>query len=133
MRPRPWSTRGATGGWRQSSQLARQLESQRKLLDVSTGHGHLEQEDILEVVADGLKAVVSYDNLSIYRADIAKQVLVPVLTREEHAREVARYIIPFDAASWAGSWSTRRPCSPTTRWPIPAPCRSRHTARIPKR
>jgi diguanylate cyclase (GGDEF)-like protein len=57
--------------------------------------GTLEQEDILEVVADGLKAVVHYDNLSIYRADAAKQVLVPVLTREEHAAEVARYIIPF--------------------------------------
>ncbi len=80
----------------QSSQLARQLDSQRRLLDVSTRvMGTLEQEDILEVVADGLKAVVHYDNLSIYRADAAKQVLVPVLTREEHAAEVARYIIPF--------------------------------------
>jgi diguanylate cyclase (GGDEF)-like protein/excisionase family DNA binding protein len=80
----------------QSSQLARQLDSQRRLLDVSTRvMGTLEQEDILEVVADGLKAVVHYDNLSIYRADAAKQVLMPVLTREEHAEEVARYIIPF--------------------------------------
>ncbi|MGH2489458.1 MAG: diguanylate cyclase domain-containing protein, partial [Candidatus Limnocylindria bacterium] len=80
----------------QSSQLARQLDSQRRLLDVSARvMGTLEQEDILEVVADGLKAVVHYDNLSIYRADHAKQVLVPVLTREEHAAEVAAYIIPF--------------------------------------
>jgi diguanylate cyclase (GGDEF)-like protein/excisionase family DNA binding protein len=80
----------------QSSQLARQLDSQRRLLDVSTQVvGTLEQENILEVVADGLKAVVHYDNLSIYRADPVKQVLVPVLTREEHAEEVARYIIPY--------------------------------------
>ena len=80
----------------QSSQLARQLESQRKLLDVSAHvMGTLEQEDILETVADGLKAVVHYDNLSIYRADVVKQVLVPVLTREQHAEEVMRYIIPF--------------------------------------
>jgi diguanylate cyclase (GGDEF)-like protein/excisionase family DNA binding protein len=80
----------------QSSQLARQLDSQRRLLDVSTRvMGTLEQQDILEVVADGLKAVVHYDNLSIYRADPVKQVLVPVLTREEHAEEVARYIIPY--------------------------------------
>jgi len=80
----------------QSSQLARQLDSQRQLLDVSAHvMGTLEQEDILEVVADGLKAVVHYDNLSIYRADHVKQVLVPVLTREEHFEEVARYIIPF--------------------------------------
>jgi GAF domain-containing protein len=70
----------------QSSQLARQLESQRKLLDVSAHvMGTLEQEDILETVADGLKAVVHYDNLSIYRADNVKQVLIPVLTREQHA------------------------------------------------
>ncbi|MGH2462588.1 MAG: GAF domain-containing protein [Candidatus Limnocylindria bacterium] len=80
----------------QSSQLARQLDSQRQLLDVSAHvMGTLEQEDILEVVADGLKAVVHYDNLSIYRADHVKQVLIPVLTREEHFEEVARYIIPF--------------------------------------
>jgi diguanylate cyclase (GGDEF)-like protein len=57
--------------------------------------GTLEQQNVLEVVADGLKAVVHYDNLSIYRADLVKQVLIPVLTREEHAEEVARYIIPF--------------------------------------
>ena len=50
---------------------------------------------MLEVVADGLKSGGHYDNLSIYRADAVKQVLVPVLTREEHAEEVARYIIPF--------------------------------------
>ena len=80
----------------QSSQLARQLESQRRLLDVSAQVMEtLAQEDILDVVADGLKAVCHYDNLSIYRADHAKQVLVPVLTRERHAEEVARYIIPF--------------------------------------
>jgi diguanylate cyclase (GGDEF)-like protein/excisionase family DNA binding protein len=80
----------------QSSQLARQLESQRRLLDVSAQvMGTLEQKNVLEVVADGLKAVVHYDNLSIYRADPVKQVLLPVLTREEHAEEVARYIIPF--------------------------------------
>jgi diguanylate cyclase (GGDEF)-like protein/excisionase family DNA binding protein len=80
----------------QSSQLARQLDSQRRLLDVSTrAMGTLEQQNVLEVVADGLKAVVHYDNLSIYRADLVKQVLIPVLTREEHAEEVARYIIPF--------------------------------------
>lgn len=80
----------------QSAQLARQLESQRKLLEVNEQvMGTLEQSDIFEVIADGLKAVVHYDNLSIYRADHTKGILVPVLTRERHAEEVARYIIPF--------------------------------------
>jgi putative methionine-R-sulfoxide reductase with GAF domain len=50
---------------------------------------------VLETIADGLKAVVSYDNLSIYRVDEAQQVLLPVLTRERHAEEVRRYVVPF--------------------------------------
>ena len=80
----------------QSAQLARQLESQRTLLSVNEQvMGTLEQSDIFEVIADGLRAVVRYDNLSIYRTDHVQRTLVPVLTRERHAEEVARYIIPF--------------------------------------
>ena len=62
----------------QSAQLARQLESQRKLLEVNEQvMGTLEQSDIFEVIADGLKAVVHYDNLSIYRADHTKRPARP--------------------------------------------------------
>jgi diguanylate cyclase (GGDEF)-like protein/excisionase family DNA binding protein len=80
----------------QSTELARQLQSQRRLLEINERLlSTLDQQHVLETIADGLRSVVHYDNLSIYRADPAKQVLVPVLTRERHAEEVMRYIVPF--------------------------------------
>jgi diguanylate cyclase (GGDEF)-like protein/excisionase family DNA binding protein len=80
----------------QSAELARQLQSQRRLLEINERLlSTLDSGDVLQTVADGLKAVVHYDNLSIYRVDEANRILVPVLTRERHAAEVARYIVPF--------------------------------------
>jgi diguanylate cyclase (GGDEF)-like protein/excisionase family DNA binding protein len=80
----------------QSAELARQLQSQRRLLEINQKLlTTLNQASVLELIADGLKEVVSYDNLSVYRTDHTKRVMVPVLTRERHADAVARYIIPF--------------------------------------
>jgi diguanylate cyclase (GGDEF)-like protein/excisionase family DNA binding protein len=80
----------------QSTELARQLQSQRRLLEINERLlSTLDRADVLETIADGLKAVVAYDNLSIYRGDEAAQVLHPVLTRERHAEEVGRYVVPF--------------------------------------
>lgn len=80
----------------QSTELARRADSQRRLLEVSERLlSTLDQANVLELIADGLRDVLSYDNLSIYRADSAAQVMVPVLTRERHAEQVSRYIIPF--------------------------------------
>jgi diguanylate cyclase (GGDEF)-like protein/excisionase family DNA binding protein len=80
----------------QSAELARQLQSQRRLLEINERLlSTLDRADVLETIANGLKAVVSYDNLSIYRVDEANQVLHPVLTRERHAEEVAAYVVPF--------------------------------------
>ena len=50
---------------------------------------------MLETIADGLREVVAYDNLSIYRTDHVRGAMVPVLTRERHAEQVSRYLIPF--------------------------------------
>ena len=81
---------------RQSAELARQLQSQRRLLEINERLlSTLDQQNVLEMIADGLHSVVVYDNLSIYRADHEKRVMVPVLTRERHADEVARYMVPF--------------------------------------
>ncbi len=81
---------------RQSAELARQLDSQRRLLEINERLlSTLDPGDVLETIADGLRAVVSYDNLSIYRADHEQQALVPVLTREHHADLISRYVIPF--------------------------------------
>jgi len=80
----------------QSAELARQLQSQRRLLEINERLlSTLERAEVLETIADGLKAVVRYDNLSIYRVDEGQQALVPVLTRERHEEEVRRYIVPF--------------------------------------
>ncbi len=80
----------------QSAELARQLQSQRRLLEINERLlSTLDRNDVLETIADGLKAVVSYDNLSIYRTDETERVLQPVLTRERHAEEVAAYAVPF--------------------------------------
>ncbi len=80
----------------QSAELARQLQSQRRLLEINERLlSTLDQKDVLETIADGLRAVVRYDNLSIYRTDQVNRVMTPVLTRERHAAEVMRYIVPF--------------------------------------
>jgi diguanylate cyclase (GGDEF)-like protein len=80
----------------QSAELARQLQSQRRLLEINERLlSTLDTGDVLQTIADGLRSVVHYDNLSIYRVDEAQRVLLPVLTRERHAEQVARYIVPF--------------------------------------
>ena len=80
----------------QSSELRRRAESQRRLLVTNARLlGTLDQADVLETIADGLREVVSYDNLSIYRTDHVRGAMMPVLTRERHAEQVSRYMIPF--------------------------------------
>ena len=80
----------------QSSELSRRADSQRRLLEINERLlGTLDRAGVLETIADGLRDVVAYDNLSIYRADDSLRVMQPVLTRERHADQVSRYIIPF--------------------------------------
>jgi diguanylate cyclase (GGDEF)-like protein/excisionase family DNA binding protein len=80
----------------QSTELARQLQSQRRLLEINERlQSTLDRGDVLETIADGLRSVVHYDNLSIYRADYVEQVLIPVLAREAYADEVMRHKPPF--------------------------------------
>ena len=80
----------------QSTELRRRAESQRHLLETNGRLlGTLDQADVLETIADGLREVVSYDNLSIYRTDHVRGAMMPVLVRERHAEQVSRYMIPF--------------------------------------
>jgi len=80
----------------QSAELARQLQSQRRLLEINERLlSTLDQQHVLDTIADGLRSVVHFDNLSIYRADHQNRVMVPVLTRERHAEQVMRYLAPF--------------------------------------
>ncbi|HUH17498.1 MAG TPA: GAF domain-containing protein, partial [Methylomirabilota bacterium] len=80
----------------QSAELAQRADSQRRLLHINERLlSTLDQAEVLETIADGLQHVVAYDNLSIYRADEQRRVMHPVLTRELHAEEVGRYVVPF--------------------------------------
>ena len=80
----------------QSTELRRRAESQRRLLETNERLlGTLDQASVLETIADGVREVVAYDNLSIYRADHVRGAMMPVLTRERHAEQVSRYMIPF--------------------------------------
>ena len=80
----------------QSTELRRRADSQRHLLVTNARLlGTLDQADVLETIADGLREVVTYDNLSIYRTDHVRGAMMPVLTRERHAEQVSRYMIPF--------------------------------------
>lgn len=80
----------------QSTELARQLNSQGKLLEITERlNSTLDRQLVLEAIADGLRSVVRHDNLSIYRSDPVNRVLTPVLTRERHAKQVRRYDVPF--------------------------------------
>lgn len=77
----------------QSAMLAHQLESQRRLLQVNeTVITTLDPSTVLEAIADGLKDVVSYDNLAIYRVD--DDVLNPVLARDRNVDAVLGFQIP---------------------------------------
>ena len=100
----------------QSAELGRQLQSQRRLLEINERLlSSLDRQDVLETIADGLRSVVRYDNLSIYRVNEAHRILNPILTRERHAEQVARYIVPFGRGLMGGRSSTGSRCSPTTR------------------
>ncbi len=94
----------------QSGELVRRADSQRRLLRINERLlATLDQADVLETIADGLRDVVSYDNLSVYRTDPARRVMTPVLTRERHADEVSRYLIPFGRGLMG--WAVE-PCEP---------------------
>ena len=94
----------------QSTELARRADSQRHLLETNARLlGTLDQADVLETIADGLRGVVAYDNLSIYRVDHARQAMVPVLAREQHAEQVTSYPIPFGQGLMGWSVENAKP------------------------
>ncbi len=79
----------------ESAALARQTDSQRRLLQINRRLlSTLEPASVLELVADGLKSVVWYDNLSVYRVDEDEAVLKPVLARDRNAKAVLAFPIP---------------------------------------
>jgi PAS domain S-box-containing protein len=79
----------------ESAALARQTDSQRRLLDINQQLlSTLDPASVLELIAEGLKNVVWYDNVGVYRVDEDAGLLRPVLARDRNAEAVLDYPIP---------------------------------------
>jgi two-component system sensor histidine kinase UhpB len=79
----------------ESAALARQTDSQRRLLQINQQLlSSLEPANVLELIADGLKNVVWYDNLAVWRVDEDADVLRPMLARERNAEAVLAFVVP---------------------------------------
>jgi diguanylate cyclase (GGDEF)-like protein len=80
------------------------VDSYRRLADVF--HHVLSEQSLdtlLDRIADTLADLIPYDTLSIFQADEAQTLLVPVLARDRWADEIMRNKIEFGAglAGWA--------------------------------
>ena len=112
---------------RQQRELEHRLESQRRLLEVNERLlATLDQSGVLEMIADCLKAVVTYDSLTIYRVDRAAWVRRAVVSRDRFAE----LILQHEAAARRrdhrlGDPQRARRSSPTTRTSTRDRCRSR--------
>ena len=89
---------------RQQGEMEHQLASQRQLLAVNERlMSTLDASGVLELIADSLKAVVSYDSLTIYRVDHEHQVRRPVISRDRFAEAILDYEAPLGTGitGWA--------------------------------
>jgi diguanylate cyclase (GGDEF)-like protein len=89
---------------RQQDELHHRLESQRRLLEVNERLlATLDPSGVLEMIADSLKAVVSYDSLTIYRVDRAAWVRRAVVARDRFADVIMSHEGPLDTGitGWA--------------------------------
>jgi diguanylate cyclase (GGDEF)-like protein len=80
------------------------VESYRRLADVF--HEVLAEQSLdalLVLIADTLAELIPHDTLTIYEADEARQVLMPVLARDEYADEIMRTHVRFEEGitGWA--------------------------------
>ncbi|MEX2183395.1 MAG: EAL domain-containing protein [Chloroflexota bacterium] len=89
---------------RQQAELERQLEGQRRLLDVNERLlSTLEPAGVLDLIADSLKAIVPYDTMTVYRVDRAAGVRRAVVARDRFADEILAHESPMDRGitGWA--------------------------------
>ncbi len=89
---------------RQRHELAHRLESQRRLLEVNERLlSTLDPSSVLEMIADSLKAVMSYDSLTIYRVDRVAWVRRAVVARDRFAELIMSHEGALDVGitGWA--------------------------------
>ncbi|MGZ8620613.1 MAG: GAF domain-containing protein, partial [Actinomycetota bacterium] len=83
---------------RQQQELHHRLESQRRLLEVNERLlATLDPSGVLEMIADSLKTVVTYDSLTIYRVDRAAGVRRAVVARDRFAELILSHEGALDA------------------------------------
>ena len=83
---------------RQQQELRHRLESQRRLLEVNERLlATLDPGGVLEMIADSLKTVVTYDSLTIYRVDRDAWVRRAVVARDRFADLILSHESPLDA------------------------------------
>jgi len=76
---------------RQQRELEQHLLSQRRLLEINERLlSNVDPAGVLDLIADSLKTLVSYDNLTIYRVDREAGVVRPVLARDRFAALILR-------------------------------------------
>jgi diguanylate cyclase (GGDEF)-like protein len=86
-----------TRWWRADDRARRLLASQRRLLEVNERLlSTLDPEGVFELIADSLKSVVAFDNLTIYRVDRSAAMLRPVLARDRFAQLIIDSTFPLD-------------------------------------
>jgi diguanylate cyclase (GGDEF)-like protein len=106
MRPQRSAAR-AGGGESPSAPPAERSDSYRQLAEVF--HDVLSEQSLdtlLDRIADTLVDLIPYDTLTIYRADDAARVLVPVLARDRWASEILQTTIAY--GSGLTGWATER-------------------------
>ena len=83
--------------WRSDEQARRALASQRRLLEVNERLlSTLDPQGVFDLIADSLKSVVAYDNLTIYRVDRVEGLLRPVLARDRFAALIKESTFAMD-------------------------------------
>ena len=88
----------------QQAELEHQLVSQRRLMAVNEQLlSTLDPKGVLEMIADSLKTVVTYDSLTIYRIDKERAVRRPVIARDRFAQLILNYDAPLGTGltGWA--------------------------------
>jgi diguanylate cyclase (GGDEF)-like protein/excisionase family DNA binding protein len=88
----------------QQVELEHQLVSQRRLMAVNEQLlSTLDPKGVLDMIADSLKTVVTYDSLTIYRIDRERGVRRPVIARDRFAELILDYDAPLGTGltGWA--------------------------------
>ena len=89
---------------KQQEELEHQLVSQRRLMAVNEQLlSTLDPKGVLEMIADSLKSVVTYDSLTIYRIDRERGVRRPMIARDRFAELILDYDAPLGTGltGWA--------------------------------